>query len=269
MTTRWGAALLAVTALVLMTGCETVETASTIRELDDRVREVLVQQASQNDALVRQVTSDQALAELARQAAHQAQVTEGQTDRITFYRIAAVAYWKAGVLGEQRIGDVVAAGLALCKTVERRPPRDCVAIALALPAAQIESERRELDALEAAARQGQLDEEHLKRLVRVTDRMLGATGRLLQLRPPGTDIAVPPDLRDYVDRQVLLAYCNAGRARAFAIENSRAGLPSETRQEYQRIRSETAAALSQEPICMDRKDIRSRTVEEKSARDGS
>lgn len=262
MKTRLALAIIAVA--VLAAGCETVETASTMRTLDDRVREILVQQASQDDELVRQVTSDQALADLAKEAVDKARVTEAEWDRISFYRIAAVAYWKAGPAGEDKIAAVVAEGVQLCKSVARQPPRDCAAIALALPAAQIESEKRKLDQLEAAARQGPLDDDQLRQSVLITDRMFSATSRLLLMRPPGTDIAVPTDLREYVDRQVLLSYCNAGRARAFAIEKSAVGLPAETRQTYVRVREDTTRALGQEPVCMERKDIRTKALREET-----
>lgn len=260
MKTRWTLAIAVIA--VLASACQTVETASTMRTLDDQMREILVQQASQDDELVRQVTSDQALADLAARAVYQVNSALGDSERIALYRIAAVAYWKAGAAGENNIGDVVAAGTALCRSAVSKPPRDCAAIALALPAAQIESEKRKLDDLEAAARQGPLSEDQLEQSVLITDRMFSATVRLLQMRPPGTDIAVPTDLREYVDRQVLLSYCNAGRARAFAIEKSPAGLPAATREEYRRVRSETTRALGQEPVCMERKDLRSRALEE-------
>lgn len=266
MKTRLALAIVAIA--VLAAGCTTVETASAIRTLDDRMREILVQQASQDDDLVRVVTSDQALADLAKQAVDQATGAKEDLERITFYRIAAVAYWKAGPAGEDKIAAVVADGVRLCKSVVRQPPRDCVAIALALPAAQIESEKRKLDELEAAALQGPLGEDQLKQSVLVTDRMFAATSRLLQMRPPGTDIAVPADLREYVDRQVLLAYCNAGRARAFAVEKSAGGLPEATRQEYLHVRGETTRALGQEPVCMERKDIRTRALKEEAVTGG-
>jgi hypothetical protein len=248
--------ILAVALAVAGAGCETVKTARTVNDLDDRLQAIIGERSGGDAVVARRVTSPEALADLASLGAEAAERAPGaatEADRIAFYRIAAVALWKAGEAGEGRIVEAVGEGTAACGRAAPPPARDCAVIALALPAASIDDARRKLDALEAANARGEFGRDQFGGSVAALDDMLAATQRMLEARPAAADAAVSPDLRRYVDRQVERAYCHVARAHSFAIEMQERPdrlLPPASHAEFQRVQAATAEALGGMPGCL-------------------
>ncbi|MFN3232351.1 MAG: hypothetical protein ACE363_09360 [Alphaproteobacteria bacterium] len=194
-----------------------VQTASSLRALDTRLKDTLVQKnVYESDPIFNEVALNAALAAIAEEAVGQARETPEASSKVALYRIAAIAFWKAGEAGEGRIVNAVSEGLAACNEAAPRPARDCAVIKLALPFAQTENEFRKLAILRRLADvNGGLDGNQFREAEGVLDQMIAATESLLGARPEIENAPVTESFILYLNRQTKTSFCHAIAAFGF------------------------------------------------------
>ncbi len=212
-------------AVLLAAACAgQVQTASSLRSLDTRLKDTLVQKnVHDSDPIFNEVALSAALAAIAEDAVDQARETPEANNQVALYRVAAIAFWKAGEAGESRIASTVSEGLAACDRAAPRPARDCAVIRLALPFAQTENEFRKLKILQRLAGQSQagldggagLNDEQFRAAEGVLGQMMSATDGLLQARPEIENAPVTESFILYLDRQTKTSFCHAAAAFGF------------------------------------------------------
>jgi hypothetical protein len=208
----------------VLTGCqdptvEQVKTAVTVRDLDDELKDVLTGELlHERDPVAAAPSFETVLVDIAERASDEAGKAKDQNLKISFYRIAAVAAWKAGTAGEPLIVDMTGAGKAACDAAVSKPPRDCAVIDLALPYAAMENEVRKLQYLQHKRKLEESEDGDFDAALKIVDRMSDSVEDLLRIRGEVRELAAPPELFIYMDAQHTTAYCWLRKANTFAID---------------------------------------------------
>ncbi|WP_262690014.1 hypothetical protein [Kordiimonas aestuarii] len=206
---------------IALGGCVTIDqvrTASNIIKLDNDLQQGIQQRIRhrQAEAHAQQIPTDKRdpagvqsldfvnLADIGNQAANKAQKLAAESDTLpealSYYRIAAMAYWQSyDPSVNTALGNVVEDGKALCQKMgENSPDRDCFLLPLIPPYAGYEETRRSMSPGGSSLFSGinmadGATQQEARDLTTIADALVGMKAAVTQAYKVATDFGGVPD----------------------------------------------------------------------------